>query len=65
LLVSELIHFLDSCREFLLDRESDFECQRRHAFYQQSADGVIDVVSDDMLAYRYGMLDAVFGARQN
>ena len=42
-----------------MDRERDFECQRSDAFYQQSADGVIDVVSDDTLAYRYGMLDAV------
>ena len=28
-------------------------------FYQKSADGVIDVVSDDTLAYRDGMFDAV------
>ena len=59
LFLAKLIHFLDSCLEFLLDRQSDFERERSHALHQKLAHGMIDLISDHSLADRYGVLDAI------
>ena len=59
LFLAKLIYFLDSCLEFLLDRQSDFERERSHAFHQKLTHSVIDLVSNNPLAYRYDMFNAV------
>jgi hypothetical protein len=48
--LTEPVHFLDSGLEFLLHGQSNFERKRGHAFHQQLADSVIDVISDHSLA---------------
>jgi len=42
-----------------LDRQSNFERERSHALHQELANGIIDLIADHSLAYRYSVLDTV------
>ncbi len=48
-----------------MDRQSDFERQWSDVFHQQLADGVVDMLSHNMLADGDGMFDAVTLANIN
>jgi hypothetical protein len=50
LLSAEFVDFVKPCLKLLLDGQSDFERQRRHAFYQQLANSTVNLISHDSLA---------------